>query len=149
ATALPWRAPQDEAETGDRPMPERPAGAVEGVPRMLLRLEGAALAAAAVYAYYRIGSPWWLVCVVILAPALAFLGYLAGTRIGSIAYNALHVTLGPLICGALGFLLPQFDLISIALIWLTHIGVDRALGFGLKYKAGAGITHLGRIGGAM
>jgi len=130
-------------------MSERPAGAVEGVPRMLLRLEGVALSAAALYAYHRVGAPWWLFGVLILAPDLGFLGYLAGTKIGSIAYNALHVTLGPLICGALGFLLPSFDLISVALIWAVHIGIDRALGFGLKYRAGAGITHLGRIGGAM
>ena len=129
-------------------MPERPAGAVEGVPRLLLRLEGIALAAAALYAYHRVGSPWWLFGVLILAPDLGFLGYLAGTKVGSIAYNALHVTLGPLMCGALGFLLPSFDLIAVALIWAAHIGADRAFGYGLKYTAGFGFTHLGRIGRA-
>jgi hypothetical protein len=36
--------------------------------------------------------------------------------------------------------------LSIALIWLAHIGIDRALGYGLKYSAGFGFTHLGRIG---
>ncbi|MDB5619562.1 MAG: hypothetical protein JWQ24_3800 [Tardiphaga sp.] len=34
----------------------------------------------------------------------------------------------------------------IALIWLAHIGLDRALGYGLKYVAGFRFTHLGRIG---
>ncbi|MGB8400729.1 DUF4260 family protein [Bradyrhizobium sp.] len=37
---------------------------------------------------------------------------------------------------------------SIAMIWLAHIGFDRALGYGLKYQAGFGFTHLGRIGKA-
>jgi hypothetical protein len=37
---------------------------------------------------------------------------------------------------------------SIALIWLAHIGIDRALGYGLKYTTGFGFTHLGRIGPA-
>ena len=37
-------------------------------------------------------------------------------------------------------------LLSIAMIWLAHIGVDRALGYGLKYSEGFGFTHLGRIG---
>ena len=32
------------------------------------------------------------------------------------------------------------------MIWLAHIGFDRALGYGLKYSAGFGFTHLGRIG---
>jgi hypothetical protein len=29
---------------------------------------------------------------------------------------------------------------------MAHIGIDRALGYGLKYSAGFGFTHLGRIG---
>ena len=93
------------------------AGTVEGVPRILLRLEGIALAAGSVYMYQRIGANWWLFAALILAPDLSMLGYFAGTRVGAIAYNAFHVTLGPLICAALGFLLPSFDLLSIALIW--------------------------------
>ena len=60
----------------------------------------------------------------------------------------MHVTLGPLILGALGVLLPSFDLIAVALIWAVHVGVDRAFGYGLKYGANFGLTHLGRIGGA-
>ena len=92
---------------------------------------------------------WWLFAILILAPDLSIAGYLAGTRAGAIAYNTMHVTIGPLICGALGFLLPSFDLISIGLIWATHIGADRALGLGLKYGAGFAFTHLGRIGGAL
>ncbi len=33
----------------------------------------------------------------------------------------------------------------IALIWLTHIGVDRALGYGLRYPSGFKDTHLQRL----
>jgi hypothetical protein len=124
-------------------------GSVDGVPRLLLRLEGAALAVAALLAYARLGASWWLFALVILAPDLSMAGYLVGTRIGAIAYNAFHITLGPLALGLAGFLLPQFDLLAIALIWLTHIGVDRALGFGLKYRVGFAFTHLGRVGRLM
>src|SRR2546423_6254943 len=130
-------------------MAERLAGAVEGMPRLLLRIEGAALALGATYAYHRIGASWWLFAALMLLPDVSFAGYLVNTRIGAIAYNAMHVTLGPLILGALGFLLPSFDLIAVALIWAVHIGVDRALGYGLKYGAGFGLTHLGRIGGGL
>ncbi len=127
----------------------RLAGAVEGMPRLLLRLESAALALAAVYTYYRVGANWWLFACLILVPDVSLIAYFGGTRLGGIVYNAFHVTLAPLICGALGFLLPSFDLISVALIWAAHIGIDRAAGLGLKYGAGFGFTHLGRIGGAM
>jgi Domain of unknown function (DUF4260) len=130
-------------------MAERLAGAVEGMPRLLLRIEGAALALAAVYMYHRIGGNWWLFAALILVPDVSFAGYLVNTRIGAIAYNTMHVTLGPLVCAALGLLLPSFDLLSIALIWAAHVGADRAFGYGLKYGAGFGLTHLGRIGGAL
>jgi hypothetical protein len=32
-----------------------------------------------------------------------------------------------------------------ALIWLAHIGVDRLLGYGLKYPTAFTDTHLGRV----
>jgi hypothetical protein len=127
----------------------RLAGAVEGMPRLLLRLEGAALALAAVFLYYRLGGNWWLFAALILVPDVSFAAYFLGTRPGAIAYNALHVLFVQVALGVAGFLLASFDLISIALIWVTHIGADRALGFGLKYGAGASFTHLGRIGGAL
>jgi hypothetical protein len=34
----------------------------------------------------------------------------------------------------------------VALIWINHIGVDRLLGYGLKYPAGFGWTHLSKLG---
>jgi hypothetical protein len=99
--------------------------------------------------FNRIGGNWWLFAALILVPDVSFAGYLFNTRAGAIAYNTMHVTIGPLACAALGFLLPSFDLLSIALIWAAHVGLDRALGYGLKYGAGFGFTHLGRIGGAL
>jgi hypothetical protein len=35
---------------------------------------------------------------------------------------------------------------ALALAWIAHIGLDRALGFGLKYATGFNHSHLGRIG---
>lgn len=127
----------------------RLAGAVEGMPRLLLRLEGAAIALGALYLYHRIGGNWWLFACLILVPDVSLLAYFLGTRPGAIAYNAMHVLFVPVALGVAGFLLPSFDLISVALIWAVHIGADRALGLGLKYGAGFGLTHLGRIGGAL
>jgi hypothetical protein len=45
-----------------------------------------------------------------------------------------------------GFAINEPLVLSIAMIWLTHIGIDRALGFGLKCSTGFGFTHLGRVG---
>jgi hypothetical protein len=35
--------------------------------------------------------------------------------------------------------------VQIALIWGAHIGIDRFLGYGLKYTAAFKDTHLGRV----
>ena len=72
--------------------------------------------------------------------------YLAGPRAGAIVYNAAHSYLAPMALMTTGFAISQPLVLSIAMIWLAHIGVDRALGYGLKYSAGFGFTHLGRVG---
>ena len=38
-------------------------------------------------------------------------------------------------------------LVPVALIWINHIGVDRLMGYGLKYPNGFKWTHLGKLGG--
>ena len=47
-----------------------------------------------------------------------------------------------------GVLLSAPVAVSAGIIWLAHIGFDRALGYGLKYAAGFTFTHLGVIGHA-
>jgi Domain of unknown function (DUF4260) len=111
-----------------------------------LRLEGLAMLVAASVMYARSGFGWGLFALFFLAPDLSFLGYLAGNRIGAIAYNAAHSYVGALTCFSAGLLLVSPELEVAGLIWCAHIGFDRALGYGLKYAAGFGFTHLGRIG---
>ena len=122
--------------------------AVTGTPRLLLRLEGAALLVIAVVLYARTGTSWWLFAALVLAPDLSFVGYLAGPRVGAAAYNAAHTTVGPIALALVGVLAPSPLAVAIALIWLAHVGADRLLGYGLKYDAGFGFTHLGWIGRA-
>ena len=123
-------------------------GAVTGGARALLRLEGLALFAAMIVLYGWRGGPWWLFAVLFLAPDLSFAAYLAGSRIGAVAYNAVHSTLVPVALLIAGFAFEQSLMRSIAIIWLAHIGIDRALGYGLKYPGAFNLTHLGRIGKA-
>jgi hypothetical protein len=122
--------------------------AIEGAPRVLLRAEGAALLAAATILYAKTGAPWWLFAILFLAPDLSFLGYLAGAGVGAVTYNAMHTTIAPLFLAAAGLLSRADGLLPLALIWLAHIGFDRLLGYGLKYGAGFGFTHLGRLADA-
>ena len=122
------------------------APAVAGVPRVLLRTEGVCILAITTVMYWRLGETWWLFAILFFAPDLSFLGYLAGARVGAIAYNLLHTIIGPILLALAALFVPYEPAMAIALIWLAHCGFDRALGYGLKYKAGFGFTHLGRIG---
>ena len=84
--------------------------------------------------------------MLLLAPDLSFLGYLAGPKAGAAAYNALHTTLGPLAMLAAAWMLAAPLWLAIGGIWLAHVGIDRLLGYGLKYASGFDATHLGKIG---
>jgi Domain of unknown function (DUF4260) len=122
------------------------AGAVTGGGRILLRLEGLTLFAGMTLLYGVWDGSWWVYAILFLAPDLSFAAYLGGPKIGAIIYNAAHSYLVPVALMTTGFALASPLVLSIAIIWMAHIGLDRALGYGLKYFAGFGFTHLGRIG---
>jgi hypothetical protein len=112
---------------------------------VLLRLEGAAVLGASVALYAHGGWSWLAYLLLLLAPDLSILGYLAGARAGMVAYDAAHFTAFPLALGTAGVLAGSDLPVQLALIWLGHIGIDRALGYGLKYPTAFGDTHLQRV----
>ena len=113
--------------------------------RPWLRAEGMALMAVATGAYAVLGGNWSAFALLFLAPDLTMLGYLRDPRLGAALYNAGHSTVGPLALAAGGWAWWPAAL-PVAMIWLAHIGFDRALGYGLKSPAGFGFTHLGQVG---
>jgi hypothetical protein len=123
-------------------------GVVRGVPALLLRTEGAALLVLSLFFYARVGASWLLYVVLLLVPDLGMVGYLGGTRAGAVAYNLVHTYVPPTVLALVGVAAADQMMCSIALIWFGHIGMDRLLGYGLKYPTGFGHTHLGMIGSA-
>jgi hypothetical protein len=121
-------------------------GAATGGVRILLRLEGVVLFAGMTLLYALWDGSWWVYAILFLAPDLSFAAYLAGPKAGAIVYNAAHSYLLPVALMTTGLAMASPLVLSIAMIWLAHIGIDRALGYGLKYQAGFAFTHLGRIG---
>lgn len=92
------------------------------------------------------GWPWWVWPLILLAPDLAMIGYALGPRIGAALYNAAHLYGLALLLAVLGVVAGLPVLIALGGLWLAHIGIDRALGYGLKSREGFRVTHLGRIG---
>jgi hypothetical protein len=115
---------------------------------LLLRLEGLTAAAISAAAYARTGASWWLFAALWLAPDLSMLAYLGRPCRAARIYNAFHSYLLPVVLGSMAILLHARGLAPVALIWINHIGVDRLLGYGLKYSDGFGWTHLGLTGAA-
>jgi len=115
--------------------------------QIFLRLEGAAAAALAAVFYARTGASWWLFAALWLLPDLSMLGYLGGAKLGARIYNAIHSYVTPATLAVVALLLGRPTLLPYALIWMNHIGVDRMLGYGLKYPGGFQWTHLGKLGG--
>ena len=114
-------------------------------PAALLRGEGATMLAGSVLLYWTVGGSWWLFGLLLLAPDLSMLGYLAGPRVGAVAYNVFHSYPLPAALGIFGVLAGAPLAVSVALVWFAHIGMDRLMGYGLKYPTNFKDTHLQRI----
>lgn len=115
------------------------------LPKTMLHIESLALLIATLVAYQQLGYSGWLLLALLFVPDASMVGYLANERIGSITYNVVHTFLGPLTLLGVGFV-GEWELgVSIALIWVAHIALDRTLGYGLKYPTAFKDTHLQRV----
>lgn len=69
----------------------------------------------------------------LFVPDVSMIGYVVSNKAGAFIYNAFHtyrVSLGTVMCG---FLLSNRAVLAVGIIWTAHIGMDRMLGYGLKY----------------
>jgi len=115
------------------------------MPGVLLRLEGAMVAIGATTWFFAQGGSWIWFLVLILAPDLSAVGYLAGPRIGSYCYDAVHTYVAPGLLAAGALAAGWSPGVLLACIWAAHIGADRLVGYGLKYPSAFRDTHLQRV----
>jgi hypothetical protein len=105
--------------------------------RVLLGAAGAAALTGGVATLGLAALPLWLV------PDVALLAGIDATanREGRLApravplYNALHRAAGPALLAAASPVLGRTAL-GVALVWASHVAVDRALGYGLRARDG-------------
>lgn len=115
------------------------------MPKIILHLEGFAVLIAAIVGFKFYSSEWLLFIILFLAPDLTFLGYLINKKFGSTLYNLAHTYILPLALFGVGYTSRNFLHIKLSLIWLAHIGMDRTIGYGLKYPTKFKDTHLHRV----
>ncbi|SMO79296.1 DUF4260 domain-containing protein [Fodinibius sediminis] len=114
--------------------------------KTLIRIEELGIFGLSIILFAQTTFAWWWFPLLLLAPDISMVGYLANPRIGAAVYNLFHhkaVAVGCIIAGYL-LSMPWAGLAGI--IMLGHAAMDRLLGFGLKYPDSFHHTHLGQIG---
>ena len=112
----------------------------------LLKLEALAVTATAALLYNHFNFSWATFLIFFLLPDISLLAFLISAKVGALFYNATHSYIGVFVLLAIGLYVENSTLMQASLIWSTHIGFDRLLGYGLKYNSGFHNTHLGMIG---
>ena len=92
--------------------------------------------------YWQSDFSMLLFFVLLLVPDITMIGYAMNPKVGATIYNIGHSFLLPLILLVISIMFAYSALLLISLIWLAHIFMDRAFGFGLKYTDSFKHTHI-------
>jgi hypothetical protein len=117
----------------------------QSVASLLLRIESLVALVAVILLYSQQSGDWGAFLVLLLTPDLAFVPYAINQELGRRIYNLVHTYSLPLALAVVALLGGWSIGVSLALIWLAHISLDRAIGYGIKYTSEKGDTHLQRI----
>jgi len=113
--------------------------------KKLIRIEGLVILALGTYLYFSFGYSWVIFLLLLMLPDLFMLGYAVSKKTGAYLYNFAHTFITPLILLLLGLAFSADSLIMIGIIWTVHIGMDRMMGYGLKYETDFKDTHIQRL----
>ncbi|CAN5415045.1 DUF4260 domain-containing protein [soil metagenome] len=96
------------------------------------KLEGALILAGSMWWYHLNSGNWWLFALFLFSFDVFSLGYYINKRVGIFLDNLGHTLVAPLII--MLFATPGYHhhLFNFALIWTSHIGLDRSFGLGLE-----------------
>jgi hypothetical protein len=109
--------------------------------RIFLILESTVIFLGSLLIYLFIGGNWIIFIILLFSPDI----FIKNSRIGSIIYNIGHIHVWAIILILIGILIDLDILILLGLIWISHISIDRAMGYGLKYPSDFKDTHMQKI----
>jgi hypothetical protein len=110
-----------------------------------LKLEEVGYFILATFAYLYFGGTPLTFALLILLPDLSMAGYLINPVVGAYTYNVVHHKALSILIFIIGIYIGNQTLILLSTILFAHSSLDRAAGYGLKYKDSFFNTHLGRI----
>jgi hypothetical protein len=115
-------------------------------PTMFQRAEAAVVFISAAFAYFYSGFGLLYFILLLFIFDLFMIGYLVNSYVGALLYNVGHSLIIPALLISAYLLNGSSIILGLSLLWIAHIGLDRALGYGLKYGSSFKRTHLGEIG---
>ncbi|MFU2014093.1 DUF4260 domain-containing protein [Peribacillus butanolivorans] len=110
--------------------------------KKLIHSEGLMVLIAIIYIYSINEFSWWIFLLLLLTPDISMLAYLINNQIGAKVYNLFHTYTISILVILLAVSLSQDTILMVGLIWTAHIGMDRFLGYGLKYTTAFKATHI-------
>ncbi|MFC3749788.1 DUF4260 domain-containing protein [Paenibacillus sp. GCM10012306] len=113
--------------------------------KTLIRIEGLVVLVLGIYLYFSNGYNWAAFLLLLMLPDLSMIGYVVSNKTGVYTYNFAHTFVTPLLLLLLGLVFSVDFLMMIGFIWMVHIGMDRMMGFGLKYETDFKDTHIQRL----
>ena len=113
-------------------------------PVYLLRVEGLCVLICSCGAYQALFPHHWVMfACLLLVPDLSLVAYAVGSNgRASSAYNLVHSYTLPVLLGMFAVFNHRVLLGEMSVIWIGHIGMDRTLGWGLKYASSFNFTHI-------
>jgi hypothetical protein len=108
----------------------------------VIRLEALFVFIFSLYCYFLFGGNWLLFFAIWIIPDIGMIGFLKNKKLGAICYNITHTYLFSISFIIAGYFLNHDLLLALGFIFTNHIGLDRFLGFGLKYSSGFKDTHI-------
>ncbi|MEK4537931.1 MULTISPECIES: DUF4260 domain-containing protein [Peribacillus] len=113
--------------------------------KKLIHSEGLMVLIAIIYIYSINEFSWWIFLLLLLTPDISMLAYLINNQIGAKVYNLFHTYTISILIILLAVSLNQDTILMVGLIWTAHIGMDRFLGYGLKYTTAFKATHIQEV----
>src|SRR6266480_2321664 len=102
--------------------------------KKILHLEGLAFFLSALFFYNQLHGNWLVFILLLFTPDISMIGYLRDKKLGAILYNSMHNYVLSLLIIFVGTLIFKNSfIIQLGIILFAHVGLDRLLGFGLKY----------------
>jgi len=111
----------------------------------MLHLEALVVLIASIVLYFNQGFGTLTFFALLLAPDLAFIVYAIDQEMGILAYNVAHLVAFPAVLIAVGVVGDWSAGVQFGLIWLSHIMMDRTIGYGLKYPDDFKHTHMQNV----